>query len=78
LQVRDDGAGLPSGKSTALKEGVGLANTKARLQRLYGAASRFELHDADGGGLLVKLSIPWRTKNGNSLNPAHENTDIDR
>jgi signal transduction histidine kinase len=78
LQVRDDGAGLPSGKSTALKEGVGLTNTKARLQQLYGAASRFELHDADGGGLLVKLSIPWRTKNGNSLNRAHENTDLDR
>ena len=39
-------------------EGLGLTNTRARLARLYGAAHRFELEDAPGGGLLVTLEIP--------------------
>jgi sensor histidine kinase YesM len=78
LSVRDDGAGLPDGKSTALKEGVGLTNTKARLQQLYGAASRFDLLNAEGGGLVVALSIPWRMSNGKNSNHNHENTNTDR
>ncbi len=78
LQVRDDGAGLPDEQNAKLKEGVGLTNTKARLQQLYGAAYRFDLHNADGSGLIVNLSIPLRMKDGNNLNHNHENTDTDR
>jgi sensor histidine kinase YesM len=59
LQVIDDGPGLqPDGKE--LKEGIGLANTRARLRRLYGDEHRIEIKDADEGGLAVKLSIPFR------------------
>jgi signal transduction histidine kinase len=56
LQVRDDGPGLQA----EAKEGVGLTNTRLRLQQLYGAAQRFELSNASGGGLLVSLSLPFR------------------
>jgi len=63
LQVCDDGPGLPESKGEALKEGVGLANTQARLQQLYAAAHRFELSNAETGGLAVRLSIPLRTAN---------------
>ncbi|MGH7595279.1 MAG: sensor histidine kinase [bacterium] len=63
LEVRDDGPGLPDGKQEALKKGVGLANTQARLQQLYGAAHRFELANAEAGGLIVRLSIPVRLAN---------------
>ena len=66
LQVRDDGAGLPGGKKEALKEGVGLTNTRARLRQLYGTAYRFALHNAEDGGLVVDISIPWRMANGNN------------
>jgi sensor histidine kinase YesM len=60
LRVRDDGRGLPPGQEATLKEGVGLTNTRARLQQLYGAAHRFELINAPEGGLAVHLSIPFR------------------
>jgi len=59
LQVIDDGPGLQPGKQE-FKEGIGLANTRARLQQLYGEEHRIEINDADEGGLAVKLSIPFR------------------
>ncbi|MCI0695279.1 histidine kinase [candidate division KSB1 bacterium] len=63
LEVHDDGPGLPESKRETLKEGVGLANTQARLQQLYAAAHRFELFNAEAGGLVVRLSIPLRMAN---------------
>jgi two-component system LytT family sensor kinase len=59
LQVIDDGPGLQPGDEE-FKEGIGLANTRARLRQLYGDHHRIEIKDADGGGLVVKLSIPFR------------------
>ena len=59
LEVCDNGAGLP--KDGPAEEGVGLSNTRARLRTLYGEAHGFELRDAPGGGLLVRLIIPFRT-----------------
>ncbi len=57
LEVRDNGGGLPRG--AVLHEGVGLSNTRARLQQLYGSRHLFELGDAPGGGLSVVLKIPF-------------------
>ena len=59
LFVRDDGPGLPDGEK-AFKEGIGLANTRARLEQLYGKEHRIEIGNAAGGGLLVTLVIPFR------------------
>jgi two-component system LytT family sensor kinase len=59
LQVIDDGPGLSPG-GEEFKEGIGLTNTRARLRQLYGDGHRIEIKDADGGGLAVKLSIPFR------------------
>jgi two-component system, LytTR family, sensor kinase len=57
LVVRDNGAGLgPRSIESSLK-GIGLANTRARLEQLYGPAHRFELEDADG--LRVTIAIPF-------------------
>jgi signal transduction histidine kinase len=61
LEVRDNGRGLPEGDAAApctKGGGVGLANTRARLQRLYGAAYRFELSNLPTGGAVVTLEIP--------------------
>lgn len=60
IRVRDNGPGLGAitGPDDRLKEGLGLSNTRARLEQLYGAAHRFELENAPGGGLLVTLEIP--------------------
>jgi signal transduction histidine kinase len=56
LEVRDDGVGLPAG----LAPGIGLANTRARLAHLYGAAARLTLEPAPGGGTCARLDLPAR------------------
>jgi LytS/YehU family sensor histidine kinase len=64
LQVIDDGPGLhPYGEGCPdeFREGIGLANTRARLRRLYGDEHCIEIRNADEGGLVVKLAIPFRT-----------------
>lgn len=58
LRVYDNGAGIPSEDGAVLKEGVGLGNTRARLQQLYGAAQKLVLTNAPHGGLVVTLEFP--------------------
>jgi two-component system, LytTR family, sensor kinase len=73
IEVRDNGPGLPVNRKdeNLFNKGVGLANTQTRLERLYGAAHRFELINAPGGGLVVTLEIP--TKNGKpTVRPAQD------
>src|SRR5262245_1965799 len=60
LQVSDNGAGLPDARRAQVKEGVGLGNTRARLDQLYGADYLFDLSNRDKGGLVVSLTIPFR------------------
>ncbi|MBA3322320.1 MAG: histidine kinase [Pyrinomonadaceae bacterium] len=60
LQVRDDGSGIDEANQTAA-HGVGLKNTRARLEKLYGAAQRFQLSSVAGGGLQVTITIPFHT-----------------
>jgi len=60
LTVTDNGGGLPEGGFK--REGIGLANTRARLAELYGARQRFELGNQSGGGLCVRLSFPFSTQ----------------
>ena len=58
LSVRDDGPGMADGQMN--KEGIGLANTRSRLQQLYGDAHDLEIMNAAEGGLMVKMAIPFR------------------
>jgi len=62
LEVRDNGRGLPEGAEACRAKqgggGVGLANTRARLQQLYGGSYRFELSNAPAGGVVVTLELP--------------------
>ena len=57
LEVRDDGAITEEAIAT-LQPCIGLSNTRARLQRLYGAAHQFRLTAAASGGLVVQLELP--------------------
>ncbi len=60
IEVEDNGIGLqlPHNSNRATRGGVGLANTEARLQQLYGKTFRFEIQNAKSGGVLVTIAIP--------------------
>jgi NO-binding membrane sensor protein with MHYT domain/GAF domain-containing protein len=60
LEVRDNGPGFPDGWEAAASGRVGLANTRERLQRLYGSAGRFEARNAVEGGAVVTIEVPYR------------------
>jgi signal transduction histidine kinase len=68
LRVRDDGPGLSSGHSST-ERGIGLANTRARLQQLYGQEAKLEIKNCDPGGVIVTMKIPFH-------NPATETATI--
>jgi len=61
LQVKDNGPGLASHQDSSgrLRGGLGLANTRARLEQLYGSSHHFNLSDAVEGGMQVTLEIPF-------------------
>lgn len=56
LEVRDNGGGILNGEP---EEGIGLSNTRARLAQLYGARQSFGIENADGGGVVVRVKIPF-------------------
>ena len=55
VEVRDNGPGLTAKNGAA--DGVGLANTRSRLRRLYGDDHNFGMTNAVEGGLVVTLEI---------------------
>ena len=74
LEVSDDGTGSAKGTNRQ-GAGIGLANTRARLESLYGDNHRFQLDDRSSRGFTVSLDIPFHTDE--SLDPeslrAHAN-----
>jgi two-component system, LytTR family, sensor kinase len=58
ISVADDGIG--PGESQP-RERIGMANTRARLERLYGAAHRFSFATSPAGGFVVEMTIPFHT-----------------
>jgi len=62
--ITDTGVGLPeiAGAVTGLVEGIGLSNTRARLQSLYPGRHRFTLRNAADGGCVAELEFPFHTQ----------------
>ena len=71
VQVKDNGPGLPrnGGPLKVFKEGLGLANTRARLEQLYNEDYRLELSDTHGGGVTATLEIPYITDDSAAADP---------
>ncbi len=55
ITVADDGAGL---ESPSVAEGIGLSNTRLRLEQLYGSAGRLALKGLQGSGAEVIVTVP--------------------
>jgi LytS/YehU family sensor histidine kinase len=59
MQVEDNGPGLENGKPFGnLSGGIGLSNTRARLQQFYGQDYDLEIANAAARGVVVTLDIP--------------------
>ncbi|HEY0376576.1 MAG TPA: histidine kinase [Pyrinomonadaceae bacterium] len=64
LKVADDGPGLKRDWRMEDGGGIGLSNTRERLNQLYGREHRFEVRNREGGGVEATLLIPWRVSTG--------------
>jgi two-component system, LytTR family, sensor kinase len=61
LEVCDLNSSLEDKPSRLLGRGVGLANTRARLEQLYGGRQEFVLRNLEPTGVCAELSIPLRS-----------------
>jgi sensor histidine kinase YesM len=59
IEISDSGAGLPPDRLMAINRGVGLDNTRARLEHLYPSAHQFTFANLDDG-FCVRVVIPFR------------------
>jgi two-component system, LytTR family, sensor kinase len=68
ITVRDNGPGpggqapsaVRTGEAPVLQLGVGLRNTRARLEQLHGDAATFSLRAGEGGGAVAEIVLPYR------------------
>ena len=58
VEVKDDGPGL-SATSSSTGTGVGLANTRQRLEQLYGGRGILTVRNSPGGGVVVRVVVPF-------------------
>jgi hypothetical protein len=60
-KAEENGNGRRSGKGVGASNGVGLADTRARLARLYGEHSALTLTPGENGGATASVRLPFRT-----------------
>ena len=59
LRLSDTGPGLGNGNNGQKSTGVGLKNTRERLQQLYGERQAFTLAPNEPSGLVITINIPF-------------------
>ena len=59
IEVRDNGPGIAASSRGAGRTGIGIANARARLKHLYGAAADLALHNAPDGGATARITLPF-------------------
>jgi two-component system LytT family sensor kinase len=77
LEVYDDGPGISTPVKESGSHGIGLSNTRARLDKLYGAAHSFELSSGEAGGTQVTIVIPFHTPEGSEESSVGEDQNTD-
>lgn len=66
LTVSDNGSGLADGWQLRSGNGIGLSNTAARLQQLYGGRHRLDVRNREEGGVEVIVLVPLRMSDSES------------
>jgi len=59
LELLDDGPGLAMKNGKMPAAGVGLSNTRARLDQVYGPSHSFKIYNSNEGGLGIKITLPY-------------------
>jgi len=66
LCVEDDGPGpgalAAAGAERDVRAGIGLSNTRARLESLFGASASVTLRAREGGGAVTEILLPYLTE----------------
>ena len=71
LWVLDNGPGLTT--ATRQGEGIGMANTRTRLEKYYGSHQSLRISNRDDGGVKVEIRLPFRiSKTMGSTDEVHE------
>jgi two-component system LytT family sensor kinase len=60
LSVSDNGSSADTAAVAGRKHGIGLTNTRLRLEQLYGSAQSMSLDRVPGLGTRVTILVPWR------------------
>ena len=61
LVVSDNGKGFEARPAPSSGHGIGLANTRARLEQMFPGEHEFPLAGGEGGGCVAIITIPCRT-----------------
>ncbi|HEX8905333.1 MAG TPA: histidine kinase, partial [Longimicrobiaceae bacterium] len=60
MEVHDNGRGPQADTRPRQRQGVGVRNTRARLEQMYGPRARLELTHCPIGGTVAAVEIPFR------------------
>jgi hypothetical protein len=61
LEVHDTGPGLDRAASGPARRGIGIANTRARLEQVYGPRAQFDLRAGVPRGCVATVRVPMTT-----------------
>jgi signal transduction histidine kinase len=67
IEVLDDGVGIAADGTNGHEtngHGVGLRNTRQRLEQLHGDRQSLDISSLPGGGTAVRITLPWRVAEG--------------
>lgn len=60
IRIADDGRTTSDTQPPPIGLGMGLSNTRARLKQLYGESAKLEMTQAQHGGTVVTMELPYR------------------
>jgi signal transduction histidine kinase len=76
MEVHDNGTGPQRPERPRSRQGVGVKNTRQRLEQMYGADALLELSHCPIGGTVAAVEIPFRAAAAPAPRPAHHPMEV--